>query len=97
MLFSLPHWLAADATGTSGPLAINALLFDSVLVRKWHFLNHKRHSLESGRGAVFSLKLMAYNLRAYHTCIHPSMHVNSITITRTHVCNTVSDTVPALT
>jgi hypothetical protein len=38
MLFSLPHWLAADATGTSGPLAINALLSDSVIVRRWHFL-----------------------------------------------------------
>mmetsp|Transcript_76301 Transcript_76301/g.151228 ORF Transcript_76301/g.151228 Transcript_76301/m.151228 type:complete len:107 (-) Transcript_76301:22-342(-) len=43
MLFSLPHWPAADATGTSGPPAINALLSDSVLVRQWHFL--QQHAL----------------------------------------------------
>ena len=61
------------------------------------FLQHNRLSLECSRGAVLSLKLTAYHLRAYHTCTHPSMHVISITGTRTHVCNTVSDTVPALT
>jgi hypothetical protein len=56
-----------------------------------------RHSLECSRGAPNLLKLSAHRLLASYTHAHPSIHVTSITVTHTHVCNTVSDTLPALT
>ena len=96
MLFSLLYSLAASAD-TAGSLAINALLVDSVLTCRLTFLHSKGHPLECNRGEPTLPKLMAHHLRSYPTCTHPSMHVTSITVTRTHVCNTVSDAVPALT
>ena len=55
------------------------------------------HSLECSRGAPNLLILTAQHLLASYTHPHPSIHVTSITVTHTRVCNTVSDTVPALT
>jgi hypothetical protein len=56
-----------------------------------------KHSLEDSRGAPNLLKLSAHRLLASYTHAHPSIHATSITVTRTHACNTVSDTLPALT
>ena len=56
-----------------------------------------RHSLECSRGAPNLLKLLAHHLLASYTHAHPSIHATSITVTHTRVCNTVSDTFPALT
>ena len=61
------------------------------------FFFNKKHSLECSRGAPNLLKLTTLHLLTSYTHAHPSIHVTSITVTHTHVCNTVSDIVPALT
>ena len=97
MLFSLLLLLAAHAAGIAESLIANALLVDEVLVRRWHFLCNNRYSLECSRGAPNLLKLTTHHLVASYTYAHPSIHVTSITVTHTHVCNTVSNIIPALT
>ena len=98
MLFSLPCWLAANAAGIADSLIVIALLGDNVLGRRWHFLQTtNKHSLEYCKGAPNLLKLSAHRLQASLTHTHPSMHVPSTAVTHTRVCNTVSDTFPALT
>ena len=56
-----------------------------------------KHSLECIRGAPNLLKLLAHHLVASYTHAHPSIYVTSTTVTHTRVCNTVSNTFPALT
>ena len=97
MLLSLPLSLAANAAGIANLLNVSALLDDNVLIRRWHFFFNKKHSLECSRGAPNLLKLTTLHLLTSYTHAHPSIHVTSITVTHTHVCNTVSDIVPALT
>ena len=97
MLFSLPLSLAANAAGIANLLIVIALLGDNVLGRRWHFLQTTSTLSEDSSGAPNLLKLSAHRLLASYTHAHPSIHVTSITVTRTHVCNTVSDTFPALT
>jgi hypothetical protein len=62
-----------------------------------HMKSGKEHPLECSRDAPTLPKLTAHHLLASYTHAHPSIHVTSIAVTHTHVCNTVSDTVPALT
>ena len=99
MLLSLPLSLAANAAGIANLLNFSALLVDNVLVRRWHFYN-TTGILSSAAEVLCSPSNSQHIISEhtlYHTCTHPSMHIISITVTRTHVCNTVSDTVPALT
>ena len=58
---------------------------------------NNRYSLESSKGTPNLLKLLAHHLVASYTHAHPSIYVTSTTVTHTRVCNTVSNTFPALT
>ena len=97
MLLSLPLSLAANAAGIADLLNVSALLVDKVLVRRWHFLQQHALSRVQQRCSKNLLKLKTLHLLASYTHAHPSIHVTSITVTHTRVCNTVYDTVPALT
>ena len=100
MLFPLLLLLAANSADATGLLAVNTLLFDSVLARRLAFLQNKDHpssAAEVIQTSRNSRHITSEHIPHKHTCTHPSMHVTSITITHTHVCNTISDTVPALT